>query len=681
MYCLRKLQEVITPIFCESAAHEPDYSNSASLEGVSYVKELEQHLFQAFRETDKAGNILVGNKYKTQFRMLAFNLEKSDRVSLRQSIRTGRMTAAELSVMSNSELASDQQKKEIETAQKESLEHSILDGRQMNRPLRKITHKGEEEIEDMDRDDDASRTRSVRGDSILYFPSAPSSEPSPTSDDPKFAILPSRKLVTSGSSASGVGGGEPEAFATPQSIGPPESTVSSSFAPSPTASAHPISLSTDVPPSIVASPTSKRFDLSSLGWAESDHHSAPPALETESPEEHPGAPPSAELDTGEDARSDHDFNMFIEPEHERNELTPAEVRDSGVLQSSPPAVVWKGELRMPGGDGSTMSTEIASYLIAGRPKGYQDFSFWSSMFPRPFVRVDGRVNIDAANTYLLNSRLNTGRELVAVEMVPSDPQHEATFNEIVAVLTSKRRHGVVFPWGNPAPPDAPGKELYLVPLQPSDPVPEYLQLLDHVQLPDVRTATVVLGFFILHRSKVSIAQPATNIPVSAQATRENGTASNVLQPSVPSGIDISSITAEYLAGILQNPALNQTLNPTAPPSSVMALYPQSSNTDTPNSGAPGPSQPLTLAQTLYSGPSTPAVINQQMGRFRGDAQSSSRGRPYENYSRGRRYALDGSRGRGRGRNAGWGHANYSPVDNGWGNRRSSGSGGSGGIRY
>ncbi len=93
---------------------------------------------------------------------------------------------------------------------------------------------------------------------------------------------------------------------------------------------------------------------------------------------------------------------------------------------------------MPGTDGSIVTTEVASYLIAGRPQNYQDISFWNMIFPRPFIRVDGRVNIDAANSYLLNSRLNPGRELVAVEIVPSNPQSEDKFNEIITMLTTKK---------------------------------------------------------------------------------------------------------------------------------------------------------------------------------------------------------------------------------------------------
>lgn len=93
--------------------------------------------------------------------MLTFNLEKADRETLRRRIAMGDLTAEALSVMTNAELASEQQKKEIEHAHQESLQHSILDASGIDRPIRKITHKGEEEIEDISKGDKDSSSWSA----------------------------------------------------------------------------------------------------------------------------------------------------------------------------------------------------------------------------------------------------------------------------------------------------------------------------------------------------------------------------------------------------------------------------------------------------------------------------------------------------------------------------------------
>ena len=186
-----------------------------------------------------------------------------------------------------------------------------------------------------------------------------------------------------------------------------------------------------------------------------------------------------------------------------------------------------------------------------------------------------------------------------------------------------RRHGVVFPWGSPPPPDAPGKELYLVPLHPSDSVPEYLQLLDHVQLPDPRNTTMVLGLFVLHRPKAHAPQSSA---ILNTATASDGVhANNAAQFTGPSGIDISSITAEYLAGILQNPALNQILGAAASTSDVI-VYPPPSNAEILSNGTFSSSQTSAPLQTLHPSSSTPASANQPMGRFYGNAQPPLRGR-------------------------------------------------------
>ena len=79
--------------------------------------------------------------------MFQFNLPKPDRVSLRKGIATGRIKPEQLNVMSSTELADEHTKHEIEQAEKEALEHSIL--QKITAPRAKITHKGFETIEDV----------------------------------------------------------------------------------------------------------------------------------------------------------------------------------------------------------------------------------------------------------------------------------------------------------------------------------------------------------------------------------------------------------------------------------------------------------------------------------------------------------------------------------------------------
>lgn len=89
--------------------------------------------------------------------MLSFNLAKPDRIALRKGIALGRITPAQLNVMSSTDLANEHLKHEIEVAEKEALEHSIL--QRVTAPRAKMTHKGFETIEDVSgsRNTDAQR--------------------------------------------------------------------------------------------------------------------------------------------------------------------------------------------------------------------------------------------------------------------------------------------------------------------------------------------------------------------------------------------------------------------------------------------------------------------------------------------------------------------------------------------
>ena len=79
--------------------------------------------------------------------MLQFNLSKPDRIMLHKRIASLLISPKEISLMSSTDLANEETKESIKIAEKESLEHSILQKTKV--PLAKITHKGLQEIEDL----------------------------------------------------------------------------------------------------------------------------------------------------------------------------------------------------------------------------------------------------------------------------------------------------------------------------------------------------------------------------------------------------------------------------------------------------------------------------------------------------------------------------------------------------
>jgi hypothetical protein len=89
--------------------------------------------------------------------MLTFNLQQSDRVALHKRISSEQVAPATLSTMSSTELASQEQQESIKQAEQDALEHSILIKTAV--PRAKITHKGLQDIEDMNEDSAIAKQR------------------------------------------------------------------------------------------------------------------------------------------------------------------------------------------------------------------------------------------------------------------------------------------------------------------------------------------------------------------------------------------------------------------------------------------------------------------------------------------------------------------------------------------
>ena len=94
---------------------------------------------------------------RERFRTLTFNLQQSDRVALHKRISSGQLVPATLSTMSSTELASQEQQESIKQAEQEALEHSILIKTTV--PRAKITHKGLQDIEDVNEDSAVAKRR------------------------------------------------------------------------------------------------------------------------------------------------------------------------------------------------------------------------------------------------------------------------------------------------------------------------------------------------------------------------------------------------------------------------------------------------------------------------------------------------------------------------------------------
>lgn len=97
---------------------------------------------------------------RERFRTLTFNLQQSDRVLLHQRIASAQVMPRTLATMSSTELASQEQQLSIKQAEQEALVHSILIKSTV--PRAKITHKGLQDIEDVNEDSAVAKQRRER---------------------------------------------------------------------------------------------------------------------------------------------------------------------------------------------------------------------------------------------------------------------------------------------------------------------------------------------------------------------------------------------------------------------------------------------------------------------------------------------------------------------------------------
>ena len=139
----------------------------------AYAALLEEELFET--NADAHGSIrVVGTKYKDRFRTFLFSLKDAKNTTLHSRIASGELTASELAKMSNDELANDSIRQATEKARLEALHRSTLRAEEAG-PMRKITHKGEIEIESdalVARDQPGKFQKSVVGRSDAERPPA-----------------------------------------------------------------------------------------------------------------------------------------------------------------------------------------------------------------------------------------------------------------------------------------------------------------------------------------------------------------------------------------------------------------------------------------------------------------------------------------------------------------------------
>ncbi|KAI9509768.1 hypothetical protein F5148DRAFT_1298712 [Russula earlei] len=693
-YCLGKFTEMFTGIFMqyphiqqETNAGESGDHNKAMVErkpeelteadktqvcerATAFATQVEQAVFDTYSEPDRLGNPGTGVKYKERFRTLTFNLQQSDRVALHKRISSGQVAPATLSTMSSTDLASLEQQQSIKQAEQEALEHSILIKKAV--PRSKITHKGLQDIEDVNEDSAIAKQREreiemaeqererERLARLRTVPALAHSHSNP----PSASVPPESPVVPS--SASGV---PPVSWGAPPPVPPiqasdfthavdPELNLGDFIhmddeppesAPRSADSSHPGS---DLPTSVGESsaartgttqqgpstpitgispfaqskpdmPPRASFDLNAL-W------SAPPPPPPPNEAGHPSSGESTEandsgeammdLDTptppteevgsrggesgtaaaGSEQGVEHegeggknlDFAMFLGQEEEEKDKERERDREKEMIglasQPDPQVVfeglphVWSGTISMPVDSSAPQELTVIARQIGGRGLA-ADSPLWRTLFPLGHLRIDGRVAVGSSTEYLLASRLNSAKELIAVAWTPVSGADMAALKALSTFLIKKDRHGLIFPWGSRG--REWGRELYVIPLLSSHTLPDYLELLDDLRLPKTRSADCLVGIWVLNRGRLVAPPPPAPLQPAALVLPPTQTshAGQSLPFAPPPGQRVSALP----------PALASALASIMPAGAVL-----------PNAG------PAALAAALSHLPTAPPLVTQ-----------------------------------------------------------------------
>lgn len=88
---------------------------------------------------------------------------------------------------------------------------------------------------------------------------------------------------------------------------------------------------------------------------------------------------------------------------------------------------------------SNTPTEIPvlARQIGGRPLEHSS-PLWKTLLPSIQLRVDGRVPIDKSSQFLLQMRMNSSKELIAVAFSPPNEQQNESFKFLIDYLLGKK---------------------------------------------------------------------------------------------------------------------------------------------------------------------------------------------------------------------------------------------------
>lgn len=556
-HCIEQLEKILEAIFtAASTASSEDTTTVPPSKAREYAEAVELELFTHNCEPDAKGILTHSKKYTAKFRTLHFNLKSNE--YFRSRVASGRLNPNQIYSMNQEDLLTPEVRAEQEAEKARSLAQSVkID---VEKPKTKITHKGEEVLDEFDSvghdyDNSVSREQARRdsisvtgdtpylpnegfdsfserersmsiagsprlGDSPRFgspsavFADSPSGRAySPVVESPRATAVDSLGQSNSGLEETGLGNtGTAEEFARPALPHHARSdsqskakldldAVWSTLRPTP-ASTSPEKEDSSEQVENARQTKEKEEDDMELESDDEGSAGAKKDAEREEKEYDPFA-----NDAREKSNADDEFDALMGGE----EGSRGTSKSKAVAPSSPSSnatddiasltSVWEGTMSLV--DEGSFPARLVQ--VGGTPFGPHP-SIWERVLPKGKIEITGRIDEKAASEYVVQSNFSHSRENVVLAILPNlettstedKDKTEAMYSKLVNMYSDRKRYGV-------APPSSELKKVtrdhYIVPLKKNAQLPDYVEILDSHTIPEKghRKRDYLLSILVLQK--------------------------------------------------------------------------------------------------------------------------------------------------------------------------------------
>ncbi|KAJ3069863.1 Transcription factor bye1 [Podochytrium sp. JEL0797] len=435
------------------------------------VHSMEDELFDFTADGVKGSKRVCGDKYKSKFRSLQFNLKDKKNSTLRTRLLRGQLPPHSLVRLEANDLANDEIKAKSHEIRILSL-HNAIKPKDVEGVLKK-THKGEEEVKPKREGGAVAAMEGVVSDSESVRESTP----------PPVAFMPA-------SIARLVAQAEADAKASAKIVAPPrieslDDLLAKMEGKSPTGTKR-------------GGEEDVAVKVEKKGRLDVDAGDAMESVVTGSWENLGVSDSWASFDAGASGADADDSWMREGMEESSFSPSAQSPRESPAPEDAP--AVWTGTVRMP---------QVAKFSgscrqIAGRSVGSSS-QLWEALLP-PTVMVEGRIDMGRTHQYVAQQKLSTSKEIIAVEFVAEEtpdtdmngvtvPSAEGGFAELLEYFLSKQRYAVV---GGRY---VMVRDMYLVPVRAGETVPQTITVLSKFNVSDKTDAgDRLFGVMILDKA-------------------------------------------------------------------------------------------------------------------------------------------------------------------------------------